>query len=176
MAHTHMGRLPALNRAGPRNGQHRHSPREHFRGEICLAAFRAFTAAEFIIAMKLGLTLREAAMRCGSNIRYVRAAIILLEHGDQNLIDQVLHGERNILVAAASVQGLVKLIALFKTVSAETRAAFHSATGSVDLSTPAARTAAAGMFDPETIWEDMVLPSLGSNGGHQPHAPSASLR
>jgi len=160
MAHTHMARLPALNRAGPRNGQQRHSPREHFRGNVCVAALRAFTAAELHRDDELGLTLREAAMRCGSNVRYVRAAIILLNHGDQNLIGRVLHGECPILIAAASIAPLVKLLGAFKTASPGTQAIFSDVTGLVDLSSTAARTAAASKIGSAVIWDDMISPLL----------------
>jgi hypothetical protein len=155
-----MACLPDRNRSGSRHGQHRHSPREHFRGNVCVAALRAFTGAELHRDDELDLTLREAAMRCGSNIRYVRAAIILLEHGDQNLIDQVLHGERNILAAAASVAVVVKLVTAFKAATSENLASFSAITGMADLSTSAKRTAAASKIGPAVVWDDMISPLL----------------
>jgi hypothetical protein len=99
-------------------------------------------------------------MRCGSNVRYVRAAIVLLNHGDQNLIDRALHGKCPILIAAASVASLVKLLDVFKTASPGTRAIFSDVTGLADLSSTAARTAAASKIGSAVIWDDMISPLL----------------
>jgi hypothetical protein len=54
-------------------------------------------------------TLATAVAACGSNISYVRAAIVLLRHNDRLLIDAVLGGTISILEAARKVQPLVKL-------------------------------------------------------------------
>jgi hypothetical protein len=99
-------------------------------------------------------------MRCGSNIRYVRAAIILLKHGDQNLINQVLLGECSILVAAASVAPLVKLLDAYKAASPGTQMIFSDITGLADLSSTAARTAAASKLGSAVVWDDMINPLL----------------
>jgi hypothetical protein len=142
----------------------RRSPREHFRDGVCLAALRSFSAAELYRDKQGTLTLNTAALKTGSNVHYTRAALVLLQHGDQDLIDQVLAGERSILAAAQQVTPLVRLLDAFRSASPETLESFHNITGTVDLSTTEARTAAAGMFDPETWWEDLVIPSLGPNG------------
>jgi hypothetical protein len=60
------------------------------------------------------------------------------------------------------VDALVKLLAAFKTASPKTRADFFAATGTADLSTPAKRTEAASKLGPEIVWEEMVIPLVGS--------------
>jgi hypothetical protein len=131
-----------------------------FRDGICLAPLRAFTGAELYQSKEL--TLGEAALRVGSSVHYIRAAIVLLEHGDQKLIDRVLQGECSILTAAASVEALMKLVSAFKTATPETRAGFFAATGTADLSTATTRAEAATKLGPETVWDDMIVPLVGS--------------
>ena len=134
----------------------RRSPRQHFRNGASLAPLRAFTGAEVYQSKKL--TLGEVALRVARSVHYIRAAIVLLNHGDQKLVDRVLRGEVSILVAAASVQALVKLVSAFKTASPEIRAGFFAATGTADLSCPVKRMEAAAKLGPEVIWDDMVAP------------------
>jgi hypothetical protein len=141
----------------------RRAPHQHFRDGICLAALRALTGAE-LRRDKPELTLREVALRVGSNVHYVQAATVLLEHGDQNLIDRVLRGKCSILAAAASVAALVKLLTAFKTTSPENLARFYAITGTADLSTTAKRTEAASKLGPEIVWEEMVVPLVST--GH----------
>jgi len=144
----------------------RRSPHQHFRDRICLAALRAFTGAELYHAKRGQLTLSECALRVGSNVHYVRAAVVLLEHGDQVLIDRVLRGEVSILAAAASVEVLVKLLTAFKTATPKTRTEFFAATGCTNdlglllaAASPAERTEGAVRFgDAEAIWDQMVMP------------------
>jgi hypothetical protein len=141
----------------------RRSPREHIRDGVCLAALRAFTGVELYREKRRKLTLSEVALRVGSNVHYIRAALVLFQHGDQDLIDRVLTGKCLILAAAARVTPLVRLLAAFRSASPKTLESFHNITGTVDLSTTEKRTAAAGRFTPEIWWEDVVLPSL-ANG------------
>jgi hypothetical protein len=157
----HMAAMPGFFKSGLHTGQRR-SPHQHFRDGICLATLRAFTGAE-IYRDKPELTLREVALRVGSNGQYVRAAVVLIEHGDQNLINRVLRGKCSILAAAASVEPLVKLMSAFEMATPETRARFFAATGTADLSTAAKRTEAASKLGPELVWEEMVVP-LVANG------------
>src|SRR5262245_567785 len=117
----------------------RRSPRQHVRDGVCLAALRAFTGAELYRAKSETLTLGEAALRVGSGIHYIRAAVVLLDHGDRALINRVLQGKCSIVAAAASVAALVKLLAAFKTATPETRAGFFAATGK-----PTSATASSG--------------------------------
>ena len=141
----------------------RGSPRQHFRNGLCLAPLRAITGAEIYRDKSKGLTLGEAALRVGSSMHYIRAATVLLEHGDQKLIHRVLQGECSILAAAASVAALTKLVSAFKTATPETRAGFFAATGTADLSTPVKRTEAASKLGPEIVWDEMIMPLI-SNG------------
>src|SRR5262249_21025287 len=140
----------------------RRSPRQHFRNGLCLAPLRAITGAEIYRDKSKGLTLGGAALRVGSSVHYIRAAIVLLEHGDQKLIDRVLQSECSILAAAASVEVLMKLVSAFKTASPEIRAGFFAATGTADLSSPVKRMEAATKLGPETVWDDMIVPLVGS--------------
>src|SRR5262245_57085952 len=134
----------------------RRSPHQHFRDGVCRAALRAFTAAEY--RREHESTLVDASARHGSCVAYVAAADTLIEHGDQILINRVLRGGCSILAAAATVEGLVKLVNAFETATPETRAKFFAATGTADLSTTAKRTEAASKLGPETVWEEMIVP------------------
>jgi hypothetical protein len=160
LAMQFMASLSAFHKAARHNGQHRHSPRQQVRDGVCKAALRAFVGAELYRGDQWKLSLKETALCVGSNIHYLRAALVLLDHGDLDLIDRVLHRERDILLAARSVAPLVKLLTAFRTASPGTQAIFSGVTGLVDLSSPAARTAAASKFDPEVIWTDMVEPRI----------------
>jgi hypothetical protein len=124
---------------------------------------RAFTGAELYRREKL--TLGGVALRVESNVHYIRAAAVLIERGDQILIERVLRGKCSILAAAASVDALVRLLAAFKTVSASPKdlASFFTITGTDDLSTAAKRTEAASKLGPETIWDDMIVPLVAND-------------
>src|SRR5262245_10189636 len=136
----HMAGMPGFFKPVTTTGERR-SPRQHFRNGVCLAALRAFTAAEY--RREHNSTLADTAARHGSCVDYVAAADTLIEHGDQILINRVLRSRCSILAAAASVKVLVTLVGAFKTASPETRAGFFAATGTADLSTAAKRTEAA---------------------------------
>jgi hypothetical protein len=158
----HMAAMPGFFKPVLPAGQRR-SPHQHFRDGICLAALRAFTGAEIYRDKPEELTLGEVALRVGSNVHYIRAAAVLLEHGDQVLIKRVLRGKISILAAAASVVALVKLLAAFKTASPENLARFYAITGTADLTTTAKRTEAASKLGPEIVWEEMVVPLVSTD-------------
>jgi hypothetical protein len=129
-----------------RNGNgnsRRHSPREHLRNGMCLAALRGFTAAKLYRAPENELTLGEAALRCGSCLHYVQAALVLFEHADPALIDRVIRGKVNILTAAESVKAEVKLTAAFRAAS------------------PQVRIAAAAKIGVDVLWDGMIEPLIG---------------
>jgi hypothetical protein len=90
--------MHGLLRATHRRRQ-RASPRRHFRHGWRAAAVRAFTAAGLYLNEQVP-TLTAAAERCGSNVLYVRAAIVLIKH--ETLIEQerVLRGQVPLLEAA----------------------------------------------------------------------------
>src|SRR5262249_51324727 len=77
----------------------RASARRHFRHGWRAAVVRAFTAAGLYLNEQVP-TLTAAAERCGSNVLYVRAAIVLIKH--EALIEpgRVLRGHVPLLVAA----------------------------------------------------------------------------
>jgi hypothetical protein len=161
-----MAFLPAVIKAGPHNG-HRQSSRRRFRRGVCAAALRAFTAAKAYLFGEEDITLEEAAARHGSCIAYVRAAVTLLQSGDQRLIKAVMHGDISISAAAESVEPLVMLLTGYAKASPRVRDDFFVATGcTADLSKllvtspPAERTRAAARLDAGVIWDEMVNPLL----------------
>jgi hypothetical protein len=85
------------------------SARRRFRHGQCAAVIHALTAAQLYIDSKVS-TLVAAAESCGSNVHYVRAAIILLKADNASLISRVLAGRMPLLAAAAEAQPLVNLI------------------------------------------------------------------
>jgi hypothetical protein len=134
--------IPDLSRSVRNGNGHRHSPREHLRNGVCLAALRSFTGAQLYRAPDNAFTLGECALRCGSCVAYVRAALVLLQHADPKLIDIVMRGRRSILDAAASVEAEVRLTAALMAAS------------------PRARVAAARRLGVDTVWDDMVEPLI----------------
>jgi hypothetical protein len=86
----------------PRRRRQRASARRHFRNGYRAAAARAFTAAELYLN-KTAPTLAAAAIRCGSSLGYLQAALVLLK--DQTAsIDPVLVGDVPLLEAAHQVR------------------------------------------------------------------------
>ena len=121
------------------NTSQQRSSGQYLRRSVSLAALRAFTGAE-IHRANPELTLREIALRVGCSVPYLRAAITLLEYGDQALITRVLRRDCMILAAAASVAVLVKLLTVLEAAS------------------PAIRTKAAGRIGVDRIWDTMIAP------------------
>jgi hypothetical protein len=156
--------LPAVIKAGTNNGR-RQSARRHFRGSVRAACMRAFTGGRLYLRGEFP-TLEDAAAHVGSCKPYVEAAITLIKSDDQQLIQRVMHGNVSILVAAESVKPLVMLLAGFAQASPGVKDVFFARTGcTADLgkklvaSMPAERTQAARRLgNPETIWNEMVLP------------------
>jgi hypothetical protein len=135
--------MPDHSRSARNGNGHRHHARERFRDGVCLAALRAITGAQLYRAPDYVLTLRESALSCGSGVRYVQAAVTLLEHADPKLIDRVVSGKVNILVAAESVKAEVRLTAALRAASPEVRVAVASRVG-VD-----------------NLWDTMIAPLVG---------------
>lgn len=131
-------------RNGGNGNGHRHHPHEHKRNGVCLAALRAFTAAQLYLAPENTFGLTECALRCGSSVAYIRAAIVLLEHADPALIDAVVHGRINILTAAKPIAAEMRLVAAFT------------------AAPPKARAAAGARIGSALLWDDMITPSLGA--------------
>jgi hypothetical protein len=75
------------------------------------AALQGITAAKLWLKAPITApTQAAAAEMTGSNIAYVRAASILVQYGDADLIADVEAGQVSLLQAAAAVQKRVELI------------------------------------------------------------------
>jgi hypothetical protein len=83
------------------------------RHGVCAAALRAITAARLYASGTIPNLIR-AAESCGSNVRYIRAAIVLLRSEDFVLLDRVLRGHVPLLAAASQVQRFVDLVAAYQ--------------------------------------------------------------
>ena len=95
---------------------------------------QAFIAADLLLSSKYGVDTVTAAAICTSAQRLaVKAALTLLQSGDEKLIADVLRGRENLQAAAARVRGRVRLIESFKQASPEDRAAFGAAVGVANL-------------------------------------------
>jgi hypothetical protein len=90
--------MHGLIRGTPRRRQ-RASARRHFRHGWRAAVVRAFTGARLYLD-KGAPTLVRAAEDCGSNVHYVRAAIVVLEEGSFSEQALVLTGHLQLLEAA----------------------------------------------------------------------------
>jgi hypothetical protein len=88
---------------GRRRRRQRKSARRHFRNGWRAAAARAFTTAELYLNGRIP-TLATAAARCGSNVPYLQAAIILIRDetatDPQMIRESVLVGHTPLLAAA----------------------------------------------------------------------------
>jgi hypothetical protein len=87
--------------------------RRHMRHGVRAAALRAITAARLYLSGQIP-NLAKAAESCGSNVKYVCAAIILLRSENSVLLDRVLRGDVAIQVAARQVRRLVDLVAAYR--------------------------------------------------------------
>jgi len=99
--------MHGLIKVSPRRRQ-RASARRHFRHGCRAAAARAFTAAEIYLDKKVP-SLAAAAMHCGSNVQYVRAAIVLIQNATappQQMRQWVLEGRMPLLAAAHAAKQL----------------------------------------------------------------------
>jgi hypothetical protein len=81
----------------------RASSRRHFRHGWRAAVVRAFTGARLYLDKQVP-TLVQAAEGCGSNVHYVRAAIVVIEDGSLNEQALVLTGHLPLLEAADQVR------------------------------------------------------------------------
>jgi hypothetical protein len=114
------------------NGKPRQSPHAQIRYGIRIANLRALTAGEFYldkIAKGEHVTLEEAALRHGSGIVYVRAAIAVIKASDQDWIDCALRGKRSILRVAKLLAPQVKAIEAIKKASPANLKAIYRETG-----------------------------------------------
>jgi hypothetical protein len=145
----------------------RQSSRRHFRCGVCAAALRAMTAARMYLSEGGNITLEEVAARCGSNVAYVRAAVVLIKAGDLILIDRVMSGNIPILTAAKLVEPLVMLLTGHAKASPKVKDDFFEITGCTDdlgqhlvASTLEQRLKAAARLGTAQVWDTMINPLL----------------
>jgi hypothetical protein len=132
--------MHGLIRATHRRRQ-RASARRHFRYGWRAAAARAFTGAELYLNKTIP-SLAVAAVRCGSNVHYVRAAIVLIQDKTRPLLrESVLAGHVSLLAAASQARQLQKLarvsvedmVATWRSWSPEQRAKFGRSVGVAEV-------------------------------------------
>src|SRR5215468_8478528 len=99
--------MDAVYRRFPRNSN-RHRRRQFAKSGERRAVLHAFTAARAYLAGWFD-TLNAAAISTGSCVHYVRAALLLIEHGNGELIRHVIYGRISILTAAAKIEPAVEL-------------------------------------------------------------------
>ena len=101
--------------------------RQYRRGR-CAAALRALTAAQLYLDDKIN-TLKAAAKSCGSNVVYVRAAVVLLQAEDVVLVQRALRGAMPLLAAAKVVKHVPALVEAYRASSVDERVRFARAVG-----------------------------------------------
>jgi hypothetical protein len=72
---------------------------------------------------------QRQAESCGSNVHYVRAAILLRRSENSVLLDRVLRGHVSLLAAASQVQRFVDLIAAYRAADVKDHIASFRALG-----------------------------------------------
>jgi homoserine kinase len=83
--------------------------------------------AAMLYLNKVAPTLASAAICCGSNVRYVRAAVILQQSENTALARDVLAGHVSLQTAAAQVQRVSDLVSAYRHATEPDRVAFARA-------------------------------------------------
>jgi hypothetical protein len=91
------------------------------------AALRAVTAARLYASG--GVSLARAAECCGSNVLYLRAAIVLLKTENAALLDRVLRGRESLTAAANRAQHVADLMSAYRGASDADRVTFARTAG-----------------------------------------------
>jgi hypothetical protein len=135
------------NRASRRKRRSRRnrSSRRYFEHGYRRAVWRAFTAAERY-AQGEAHTLHDAAESCGSNVRYVVAALKIQAVEDLDLEMAILADKVRLLDAAAALTPLANLMVAAAAADADTKVAFARA------------------ISPEVLWDSYIVPALGNEG------------
>jgi hypothetical protein len=107
---------------------HRRQSGPRFRDGYCTAAIRALTGAGLVISGKAP-SYRVAALRCGSTVSYIAAAVTILRAENRTLLAKVAKGEVALLAAAREVKRLGALVTAYRQASAADRVAFAKAVG-----------------------------------------------
>jgi len=130
------------------------------------AVLRAFLAAR-AYRNEWFETLAEAAINAGSNVSYVRAALVLMAYNNEVLTAKVMRGEVSIRSAAAEVEPFIQMRHWYCRASLAMCKAFETAIGSFDdlgehilASTPEERIGAARDVGTDVIWDSMVVPAM----------------
>jgi hypothetical protein len=124
-----------LKRLDPDNGEHlfgqpRSRQRRHRKYQHAAAASRAFTGAKFLLGIPIqAKTQAQAAELVGSNRLYIAAAAALLEAEVPGLVESVSRGDVSLLVAAASVRKLARLVRAYRKADRGDRKALGKAVG-----------------------------------------------
>jgi hypothetical protein len=105
----------------------RKSARRHIRYGKRAAALRAITGAK-IYASGAVPTLTEAAECTGSNVPYIRAALVLIK-ADPTLVHRVVADRMPLMAAAAEARRRVNLITAYKAATDSDRIAFARVCG-----------------------------------------------
>jgi hypothetical protein len=117
-----------------RPSNRRRHPHYQIRRGQRRAAVQALTAAKLWLGVPIPApTQTEAAVMAGSNLAYLKAAAIVIEHGDESLIAQVKAGRVPLLQAAKRVRGRVDLIRAYREAGPLDRAALGRAVGAVAI-------------------------------------------
>lgn len=119
--------LQRPSRAPGRSRQYRSSHRR-FRNGQCAAVLRAVTGGRLYLN-KAVPTLASAAECVGSNVQYIKAAIVLLKAEDPTLLSRALRGHVPLLAAAEQARCLVELIAAYRNARDQDRVAFARVCG-----------------------------------------------
>jgi hypothetical protein len=107
-----------LPKVAHRHRQHRRSARRYFRHGQRAAALRAITAAKLYAAGMIP-SLALAAASCGSNVQYVKAAVILIKSEAQ--LDRVLKGYIPLPAAAAQAKRVADLVSAYRSANNKDR-------------------------------------------------------
>jgi hypothetical protein len=128
--------------------------RRHFRNGHRVAVVRAFTAARLYLNGQVP-SLASAAEACGSNIRYIAAAVVLLKGDDPSLPDRVIKGWDSLTETANRVRKIVNVeaaVSSWRVWTPEQRAEFGRGAGVAD------------------IWDDAIVPTIAEERASQVQA------
>jgi hypothetical protein len=145
--------------------RHQRRRQARIRGGLRRAALRADTAA--CLVEREGLSVVDAARRCGSCPQYVAAMLVIRASGHPTLRDRVLRGLPPVLRAAKAVENVAKAISAYRKFSSLERHLFRIVTGATaDLnehlrsSTSEQLVATAKDVTPEWIFDRMIAPTI----------------
>jgi len=111
----------------------------HMKHGLNQAAAHAYGAA--LLMFKAGFTIAQAIACTGSSTDYIDAMKWIMASGDQDLLDRVLHGQRDIFYVATQVRPLVEM-----------RAAYQKLT-------PKQRIEWAAAENPNRVFDEVIVPA-----------------